>query len=74
MLGSMGRWLILIGGGLLVMGFLIVMLSKLPWAGRLPGDVTIQRDNVTVYAPFGTMILLSVVLTLILNLIVRLRR
>jgi hypothetical protein len=74
MLGSMGRWLILIGGGLLVMGFLIVMLSKLPWAGRLPGDVTIQRDNVTVYAPFGTMILLSVVLTLILNLIVLLRR
>jgi hypothetical protein len=74
MLGSMGRWLILIGGGLLVMGFLIVMLSKLPWAGRLPGDVTIQRDNVTVYTPFGTMILLSVVLTLILNLIVRLRR
>ena len=74
MLGSMGRWLILIGGGLLVMGFLIVLLSKLPWAGRLPGDVTIQRENVTSYAPFGTMILLSVVLTLILNLIIRLRR
>jgi len=74
MLGSMGRWLILIGGGLLVMGLLIVLLSKLPWAGRLPGDITIQRDNVTIYAPFGTMILLSVVLTLILNLIVRLRR
>jgi Protein of unknown function (DUF2905) len=74
MLGSMGRWLMLIGGGLLVMGLLIVLLSKLPWAGRLPGDVTIQRDNVTVYAPFGTMILLSVVLTLILNLLIRLRR
>ena len=74
MLGSMGRWLILIGGGLLVMGFLIVMLSKLSWAGRLPGDITIQRDNVTIYAPFGTMILLSVVLTLILNLLIRLRR
>ena len=74
MLGSMGRWLILIGGGLLVMGLLIVLLSKLPWAGRLPGDVTIQRDNVTIYAPFGTMILLSVVLTLILNLLIRLRR
>jgi Protein of unknown function (DUF2905) len=74
MLGSMGRWLMLIGGGLLVMGLLIVLLSKLPWAGRLPGDVTIQRDNVTIYAPFGTMILLSVVLTLILNLLIRLRR
>ena len=74
MLGSMGRWLILIGGGLLVMGFLIVMLSKLPWAGRLPGDITIQRDKVTVYAPFGTNILLSVVLTMILNSIIRLRR
>jgi uncharacterized protein HemY len=74
MLGSMGRWLIWIGGGLFVVGLLFVLLSKAPWAGRLPGDVTIQRENFTLYAPLGTMILVSVVLTLVLNLIIRLRR
>jgi hypothetical protein len=72
--GGIGRWLMWLGGGLFLMGLLIYLLGKLPWAGRLPGDIVVRRENLTIYAPLGTMIFVSVVLTLILNLIIRLRR
>jgi hypothetical protein len=55
--------LALVGGGLLV-------ASKLGLE-RLPGDIVIKRDGFTLYAPIGLMILLSVVLTIVLNLISR---
>jgi hypothetical protein len=63
-----------LGGGLFLMGLLIYLLGRLPWAGRLPADIVVRRENFTIYAPLGTMIFVSVVLTLILNLIIRLRR
>ncbi len=74
MLDSIGKLLIYVGGGILVLGLLLVLLGKIPGLGRLPGDILIRRDNVTFYFPLGTMLLLSVVLTVILNLISRLRR
>jgi hypothetical protein len=73
-LGGLGRILIWIGGGLLVLGLLLVLIGKIPGLGRLPGDFLIKRENVTIYIPLGTMILVSVVLTLLFNLIARLRR
>jgi len=74
MLDGLGRMLIWIGGGLLVLGLLLVLLGKIPGLGRLPGDILIKRANMTIYIPLGTMILASVVLTLLFNLIARLRR
>jgi hypothetical protein len=55
--------LALIGGGLL-------LASKLG-IGRLPGDIVVRRGNFTLYAPLGLMIVVSVVLTLVLNVILR---
>ena len=74
MLEGMGRTLIWIGGGLLALGLLFVLIGKIPGLGRLPGDILIQRENLTIYIPLGSMILVSVVLTLLLNLIARWRR
>jgi len=74
MLDGLGRTLIWIGGGLLVLGLLLVLLGKIPGLGRLPGDILIKRENVTIYIPLGMMIVASIVLTLLLNLIARLRR
>ncbi len=74
MLEGMGRTLVWIGGGLLALGFLFVLMSKIPGLDRLPGDILIKRENLTIYIPLGTMILASVVLTLLLNLIARWRR
>ncbi len=71
---ELGRWLVVFGVAMLVAGGVMLLLGRLPWAGRLPGDITWQRGNLTVFAPIGTMILVSLLLTVILNIILRLRK
>ena len=73
-LGSMGKWLALMGAGLLILGGLIWLAGRLPFLGNLPGDIRIQRENVSCYFPLATMIILSLVLTVILNIVLRLLR
>jgi hypothetical protein len=70
-MGDMGRILMITGGGIFVLGLLLVLAGRIPGLGQLPGDITIQRDNFTLYAPLGTMIVVSIVLTLVVNLIAR---
>ena len=74
MMGDIGRLLMLAGGGLFAIGLLLFLAGRIPAIGHFPGDITIQRGNFTLYAPLGTMILVSVVLTIILNVIARLWR
>ncbi|OPL11206.1 MAG: hypothetical protein AVO34_09130 [Firmicutes bacterium ML8_F2] len=63
--------ILLIGGGVIAsLGLLLLLLSRLG-LGRLPGDIFIQRENLTFYFPLATMILLSIVITLLLNLLRR---
>ena len=66
----MGR--LLVGGALvlLVLGGLFVLLGRLG-LDRLPGDLVFRRGNLTVYLPIGLMILLSVVGTVVLNVLLR---
>ncbi|MCS6848590.1 MAG: DUF2905 domain-containing protein [Anaerolineae bacterium] len=72
-LHPIARLLILGGIGLVVLGLLVqVVTSLLPGIGRLPGDIVIERDNFKLYIPLGTMILLSIALSILLNLIARL--
>jgi hypothetical protein len=67
-LGGLGRVLIATGLVLAAFGVLLVFAGRIPFLGRLPGDVVVQRENWTVYVPLATMLLLSLVLTLVLNL------
>jgi len=64
----MSRWLITIGLVLVVIGLLWPWLSSLG-LGRLPGDIVIERDNVHVYLPIATGLIISVVLSVVLSLI-----
>lgn len=66
--GSLGRALIVAGVVLVVVGLVLVLAGRTP---RLPGDMVIQRPNLTVYIPLGTMILASLVLTVLLNVLLR---
>ena len=66
-----GKFLILLGLVIAAMGGLLLFFEKIPWIGRLPGDIMIQRRNFTFYFPLVTSILLSVILTLIFWLIGR---
>jgi hypothetical protein len=67
-----GKYIILLGGLIIVVGVIVYFLGdKLHWMGRLPGDIRVERDNFRFYFPITTMILASLLLTLILNLIKR---
>jgi len=71
MLGIMqdlGRLLIVLGAAATLIGLLLVLVPRLPWLGRLPGDILIRRGTFTFYFPLVTCVVVSVILTLILNL------
>lgn len=67
---SAGTFLIILGLSIAVIG-LLVWSGGLNWFGRLPGDVRIERENVRVYIPIISMLLVSVGLSLLLYLINR---
>jgi hypothetical protein len=69
---AMGKILLGIGGFLFLLGVFFVVFSKLNIAfPRLPGDIVIKRENYSFYFPLATCILISVVLSIILNIISR---
>ena len=61
----LGRVFIILGVIIIIVGGLLLLSGKLPWIGRLPGDILIQKKNFTFYFPLATSILLSLLLTLI---------
>lgn len=65
---QLGKTLLLIGVIVVAAGLLLMVSPKIPWLGHLPGDIFIKKQNVHVYIPIATSILLSVLLTLLLNL------
>ena len=69
---SFARVLILVGLVFIVIGGLVYLVTRtgLP-VGRLPGDIRIERDNFSCFFPLATSILLSIILTVVLNLVVR---
>ena len=73
-LTSLGKLLIFLGGSIMLVGLLLVFAPRVPFLGRLPGDILIQRDGLTVYIPLVTMVLLSVLLTILVNVLPRLFR
>lgn len=73
-IGSLGRVIALVGAGLLVLGLLLVLLGRLPVVGHLPGDLLLRRGGLTIYVPLATMFVVSIVLTLLLTIVLRLSR
>jgi hypothetical protein len=70
-LADIGRLLLLGGVVLVVLGAILIVAPNIPFIGRLPGDIRIQGENATIYLPFGTMLVVSVILTVVLNLLSR---
>lgn len=69
---SLARWLVILGLAFILIGGIIYVISKtgIP-LGHLPGDIRIVRENVTCIFPLATSIIISILLTIILNLIIR---
>ncbi len=71
-MAPLGRWLMILGALLMVLGALVVLFSRLGWPlGRLPGDLVYQRGNFTCVFPLATSLLLSLILTVLLNVLSR---
>ncbi|WP_242345513.1 DUF2905 domain-containing protein [Anaeromyxobacter terrae] len=72
-LGGLGRMLVLAGAVIAIAGVLLILAERFPGLrlGRLPGDLSVERDGFRLYLPLGTSVVLSIVLTLLLWLLGR---
>ncbi len=70
---SIGKYIMAAGIILIIAGALIYFShGRLKWFGNLPGDIRIERDNFRFYLPLTTMIILSILITIIVNIIKKL--
>nr|MBU1327748.1 DUF2905 domain-containing protein [Candidatus Omnitrophota bacterium] len=68
---NFGKILIFFGVILVTIGILFIFAGKIPWFGKLPGDIYIKKENFVFYFPLATSILLSIVLSIIILFIGR---
>ena len=65
MMAGLGKTLILLGIVIILIGLGLLFAHKIPYVGRLPGDIYVKKDNFTFYFPLGTCIVISIVFSLI---------
>lgn len=68
---GIGKALIIIGIAVLVIGLFVAYGPKIPFLGKLPGDIYIKRDRFVFYFPIATSIIISIILSLVLYLFTR---
>jgi len=67
-LEGLGKLLVYIGVATVLIGGLFMLMAKVPWFGKLPGDIVFRREGLTIVFPLTTMIVVSIFLTLLINL------
>jgi hypothetical protein len=70
-LEPVGRALLIIGTVIIGIGLVLVLAPKIPFLGRLPGDIRFEREGLTVFIPLGTMVVLSIILSVVVSLLGR---
>ncbi len=70
---ELGKILVLLGAALILVGAIFLFAGKIPFLGKLPGDIVIKRENYTFYFPLTTGIILSLLISFVLYLIGKLR-
>jgi hypothetical protein len=68
---ELGKWLVIAGLGLALLGGVMWLLGRIPFFGNLPGDIRIQTQNFSCFIPIASMIILSILATIVLNIIIR---
>ena len=67
-----GKYILIVGIVIVITGILVYFFHDyLKWIGRLPGDIRVERENFRFYFPLATMIVLSVLVTIIINVFKR---
>lgn len=67
-MSDLGKTIIFAGIILIVVGLIVSVMGKIPGIGKMPGDILVKRENFTFYAPIASSILISIILTLLLNI------
>ena len=70
-LPEIGRVLLFVGLGIAVLGGVLLLGSRIPWLGRLPGDIVYRKGNFGFYFPIVTCIVLSILASIVFNLLRR---
>ncbi len=65
MMPALGKMLVILGAVIILIGVVLILAHKIPFIGRLPGDILVKRENFTFYFPITTSIIISIVLSLI---------
>ena len=68
-MAGLGKILIIAGGVIIALGLVLIFGQHLPFFGKLPGDIVIKRDGFSLYFPIITFLILSILLTVIINVI-----
>jgi len=68
-MNDIAKMLVLVGLALVALGGVLWLGGKLPWLGRLPGDIRIDREHFKLYFPLTTCVLISILLTLLFRLL-----
>jgi membrane protein implicated in regulation of membrane protease activity len=66
---GLGKILLIIGAVIIVVALLMIFGQHIPFFGKLPGDIFIKKDNFSFYFPIVTFLIISIILTVIINLI-----
>ena len=69
---GIGKILILVGALVVLLGLLLVFWQRIPFLGKLPGDVFVQKGNFQLFFPIATCVIISILLTGIVNLVIHL--
>ncbi|RME60072.1 MAG: DUF2905 domain-containing protein, partial [Candidatus Dadabacteria bacterium] len=70
-MNDLGKVLMIFGALIFLAGVLLIFLPPLfKWIGKLPGDILIKKDNATIFIPITSMIFISIVLTVLVNIVI----
>jgi hypothetical protein len=72
-MGEMAKVMILIGAVLIAVGLVILFFPRLPFVGKLPGDILVKKEHFTFYFPLATSIIISIIISLVLYIINKFR-
>ena len=67
-MNTSAKFFLILGAVFLAVGIVLMMAPKIPWLGRLPGDILIRRKNYTLYFPLATSVILSIILTVLIHI------
>jgi len=64
---GIGKILLIVGGIIVILGLILIFSQHIPFLGKLPGDIFVKRDGFSFYFPIVTLLVLSLLITIIVN-------